>query len=564
MRASNAGSVVSALAALGAVALASVAGTNRERIRASENELLLGSIRAGGEDGIRARLVQHARQSTQALGGERAGVLAPSGGQVRFISVHGPGTRLPDNAPAIMLRGNLLRTLASSAGVPFMTSVDEMGPSALAACEAVGIRGNVAVLPLLDEQRALLGVVVVECSADALEAADGRGAELLCAIGRQVCSTLERRQLTLDIRRRSRHLACTPQLSRKLAGVHDPARAAAIVARELADAFGFARATVALADNGPLRMVASAGLAPLDETTVTPRAFGAVARTRRPYVACVGSDHGMVRGGSPADPLDDRNAPAGARSRIVIPVLDADGACVGAIAVYERDADALAEDDLHVLEAVADQLAGTLTQTRLVGSLERSYMRTIEALATALEAKDAYTLDHARSITDLAAEVGERMGMDDEAVRDLRLGALLHDIGKIGIPGDILNKPGPLDEAEVEVMKKHTVIGAQILAPIEFLDSVRPMVLYEHERWDGAGYPEGISGEQIPLGARIIFVCDAYHAMTSDRPYRKAMPESEARRRIRKAAGSQFDPRVVDVFLDVLVDQESGAVSVAE
>jgi HD-GYP domain-containing protein (c-di-GMP phosphodiesterase class II) len=219
----------------------------------------------------------------------------------------------------------------------------------------------------------------------------------------------------------------------------------------------------------------------------------------------------------------------------------------------------LGEDDLHMLETIADQLGGTLEQAELFTSLERSYFETVEALSSALEAKDAYTLDHARSITDMSADVGRRLGMREDEVRDLKLGALLHDIGKIGVPTEILSKPGPLTDAEFEVMKEHTVIGEQIIARVEFLQGVRPLVLHEHERWDGTGYPHQLQGEAIPLGARIIFVCDSWHAMTSDRPYRKALPHDEALRRLRAGAGSQFDPAVVEAFCDLMATEAFAA-----
>ena len=128
--------------------------------------------------------------------------------------------------------------------------------------------------------------------------------------------------------------------------------------------------------------------------------------------------------------------------------------------------------------------------------------------------------------------------MDEAQLRDLRYGAVFHDIGKIAIPEAILNKQGPLNDAEREIMERHTIVGEQILAPVEFLADVRPIVRHEHERWDGGGYPDGLRGEQIPLGARIVLVCDAFHAMTSDRPYRAAMSDD---RRPRRAARRRRD-----------------------
>ena len=212
-----------------------------------------------------------------------------------------------------------------------------------------------------------------------------------------------------------------------------------------------------------------------------------------------------------------------------------------------------------LLEAVAESTAHSLSRTRLTRErddlfrrLEQTNLGIAEALAAALEAKDYYTADHARSIADLAVHVGVELGMTLGEVRDLRLGAIFHDIGKIAIPDAILNKPGKLSDEEFEIVKAHTVVGEQILAPVPFLEGVRRIVRHDHERWDGRGYPDGLRGEAIPLGSRIVFVVDSYHAMTSDRPYRKALDEAEATAELKAGAGSQFDPAVVEAFIRVL------------
>jgi HD-GYP domain-containing protein (c-di-GMP phosphodiesterase class II) len=181
--------------------------------------------------------------------------------------------------------------------------------------------------------------------------------------------------------------------------------------------------------------------------------------------------------------------------------------------------------------------------------LERTFVSTVEALANALEASDEAVSSHARWITDAALAVGRELGLEGKMLRRLEYAALLHDIGKIGVPQEILNKPGPLTASERAVIETHPILGDRILAPIERLADVRGIVRACHERWDGDGYPDGKAREQIPLEARIILVCDAYHAMVTDRPYRERLPEAEARRRLREGAGTQFDPRVVDAFL---------------
>ena len=170
----------------------------------------------------------------------------------------------------------------------------------------------------------------------------------------------------------------------------------------------------------------------------------------------------------------------------------------------------------------------------------------------ALEAKDSYTASHSRSIGENAKAVGRKLGLDQAQLGTLRFGAAFHDIGKLAIPESILCKPGRLTTDERLRIEQHTVIGDQILAPIEFLRDVRPLVRGGHERWDGAGYPDGLAGEHIPLGARIIFACDAYDAMTTDRPYRAALDDEVAAAELAANAGTQFDPEVVEALLEVL------------
>ena len=219
-----------------------------------------------------------------------------------------------------------------------------------------------------------------------------------------------------------------------------------------------------------------------------------------------------------------------------------------------------------LLEAVAEGTGHSLARGRLARErdelfrqLEQTNLGIAAALAAALEAKDHYTADHARSIADLAVLVGVKLGMTLDEVRDLRLGAILHDIGKIAVPDAILNKPGSLTAAEFEVVQAHAEVGEQILAPVPFLHGVRRIVRHDHERWDGDGYPDGLAGEEIPLGSRVVLVVDAFHAMTSDRPYRGAMSDEDAVGNLRAGAGSQFDPAVVEAFVRVLRRQRRSA-----
>ena len=223
---------------------------------------------------------------------------------------------------------------------------------------------------------------------------------------------------------------------------------------------------------------------------------------------------------------------------------------LAALAV-EIDSD-IADRELELLAGIASQARLAITNAGSFATLERTFLSTVEALANALEAKDSYTSSHTRWICDMAIEVGRQLGLEGARLKRLELGALFHDIGKIGIPAAILMKPGPLTDEERAQVERHPELGERILVPIDQLAEVRPIVRACHERFDGTGYPDGLRGEGIPLESRIIFACDAFHAMTTDRPYREALPVGEAFRRLEGAAGTQFDPRVVAVCLGVL------------
>ena len=191
----------------------------------------------------------------------------------------------------------------------------------------------------------------------------------------------------------------------------------------------------------------------------------------------------------------------------------------------------------------------------LVHTLEKSnselvqaYDATIEALSFALDLKDSETKWHSKRVTELTILVAKSMGMSEENLIHMRRGALLHDIGKMGIPDSILLKPGPLNAQEIEVMRKHPLYAEQMLSRIEYLQPALDIPYAHHEKWDGSGYPRGLKGEDIPLAARIFAVVDVFDALTSDRPYRRAWPLERALSEIRSQSGRHFDPRVVDAF----------------
>jgi HD-GYP domain-containing protein (c-di-GMP phosphodiesterase class II) len=185
--------------------------------------------------------------------------------------------------------------------------------------------------------------------------------------------------------------------------------------------------------------------------------------------------------------------------------------------------------------------------------LNRAYRGTVMLLSDVVEADDNYTADHCRGVVDLVNAVADELEIDDDARQELEFAALLHDVGKIVIPNEIINKPGALNDDEFELMKTHTIEGQVLLDRVGgLLGRVGEIVRSCHERWDGNGYPDGLAGYEIPLPARIVFACDAYSAMTTDRPYRAAMSKETALEELWANAGTQFDPRVVSALATVI------------
>ncbi|HYK39155.1 MAG TPA: diguanylate cyclase, partial [Candidatus Eremiobacteraceae bacterium] len=196
-------------------------------------------------------------------------------------------------------------------------------------------------------------------------------------------------------------------------------------------------------------------------------------------------------------------------------------------------------------------------------ALPQAVLDTVTSLAFAIDAKDHYTQGHSQKVSAYSALIAEAMNMNDVEIEEIRLGAVLHDIGKVGIPEQILNKSGPLNPEEWEMMKSHVVFGAKILEPLTPLSRIREMVLHHHEFFDGSGYPDALSGEQIPLGARIVAVADAYDTITSDRTYKKGRAASDALAELERCANAQFDARIVEIFVNAMRQLPNPIIEVA-
>lgn len=206
-------------------------------------------------------------------------------------------------------------------------------------------------------------------------------------------------------------------------------------------------------------------------------------------------------------------------------------------------------EDLDLLKILGSQVGFVIQNADLFNNLQKAYIDTLSALTSAIDAKDSYTRGHSERVTELSLRLATEIGLEQMEVEKIKLGGLLHDIGKIGIPEGILNKPGRLNDEEFEIIKSHPDLGLHILGKVEFLESIVPIIRYHHERFDGKGYPTGLKGEEIPLLARVVSVVDTYDAMTTDRPYRKAMTVEEALKEIDRCSGSQFDPEIAAHFI---------------
>jgi putative nucleotidyltransferase with HDIG domain len=239
--------------------------------------------------------------------------------------------------------------------------------------------------------------------------------------------------------------------------------------------------------------------------------------------------------------------------------LIAKGDLVGVLEVCQRSRKEISQEWLDFLEALADQAAIAIDRLNLFNDLNRTnleliqaYDATIEGWARAIELRDVVTEGHSRRVEEMTVKLAARMGVNEKALAHIRRGALLHDIGKMAIPDSILLKEGKLNEEEWGLMKKHPVYAYEMLSRIDFLRPALSIPYAHHEWWDGSGYPRGLSGEEIPLEARIFAVVDVWDALQSDRPYRKAWSEEKTLSYLREQAGTQFDPQVVEIFLNFL------------
>jgi putative nucleotidyltransferase with HDIG domain len=242
---------------------------------------------------------------------------------------------------------------------------------------------------------------------------------------------------------------------------------------------------------------------------------------------------------------------------IGVPLI-AKGEIVGVLEIFQREKLEPEKDWLNFLETLAGQAAIAIDSSTLFNNLQRSnlelslaYDATLLGWSNALDLRDKETEGHSQRVMEMTLQLARRLEFNDEELIPIRRGALLHDIGKMGVPDSILNKPGPLTEEEWASMRKHPQLAYDLLSPISYLHKALDIPYCHHEKWDGTGYPRGLKGEQIPLSARIFAVVDVWDALTSDRPYRKAWTDKKALKHIQEQAGKHFDAQVVKIFLEL-------------
>lgn len=243
-----------------------------------------------------------------------------------------------------------------------------------------------------------------------------------------------------------------------------------------------------------------------------------------------------------------------------------EGRVIASVSCHYDSPHTWSRPEKEVIQMLMWQAASALENARLheaqiqrAKELEQAYIEMVLALSRAMDARDAYTADHSARLAAWGDAVAQSLGLGEEEIQDIRWGALLHDIGKLGVPDGILRKAGLLTAEEWEAMRQHPSIGEGILLPAARLQGVARIVRHHHERWDGTGYPDHLQGTAIPLGARILSVVDAYGAIIDDRPYKPARTHEEAIAELKRCAGTQFDPEVVEAFCREIEDEKQNA-----
>jgi len=403
--------------------------------------------------------------------------------------------------------------------------------------------------PLIHEGRA---TAAVTCYYGAPRTWSAPEREAMQAFAFQAAAALENGRSYEAQGRRTAELEALYELSKRLRNARTPDEMYPILVEHIVRLVRADHGALALlgADGKTLTTVHASGLAAEHVGTTAPvsptltRMFEAATSHVTPDLS---ADDAVAFGAAP-----DAHRAVGP---FAVAALRADQDVIGTITVGRArrgQREPFLETDTRLLKSIAETGGASIHRTRLYQTLQDSYIEMVVTLGRALDARDSYTGGHSERLAEWAEATARLLGCRDEEAKDIRWGALLHDIGKIAVPDAILRKPAKLTDEEWQVMRRHPITGEEILRPVERMRGVARILRAHHERWDGKGYPDGLAGERVPLGARILAVVDAYSAITDERPYKPARPHDEAVAELRKSAGTQFDLKVVEAFCKML------------
>lgn len=343
-----------------------------------------------------------------------------------------------------------------------------------------------------------------------------------------------------------KELSLICEISKDLTSIVDINILFSKILMHLSKTFGYERAGILMIDEITNKLTIRASTKPLPKTRAAEKielGQGLTGHAAKIGKYCLAND---VTKNAKYMPFDKKT-----KSELAVPLKLGDRV-IGIINIESYQKNRFDDDDIRILNLIANQAAIAIENSRLYESLEESYLDTIKALVSAMEAKDHYTRGHSERVRKYAMKIAKALKLNKMQIKELSHAGYLHDIGKIGITDYLLGKIEPLTRNEYETIKKHPDIGHSILKDIKSLAATCEIIRCEHERYDGNGYPNGLKKTSIPLGARIVAVADAYDAMITDRPYRKAIPKKQAINQLRQNAGSQFDPEIVRAFLTIL------------
>lgn len=375
------------------------------------------------------------------------------------------------------------------------------------------------------------------------------------AVGRQAGVAIQNARLYAAEQARRQELDTLYGLSRRLVAIHELSAVLDTIARHTVETVHVTFCRITLRERGQYVCRAAHPIRPLDFDLgvgrVAPwtaaRQYQRVLRDNRPLV--------LARAETDLEEKERQTLLLNKVETVCLIPLRVGEKKIGVMALGEArhlNRTPFDADKLNLITSIAEQAASAIQRARLHEELEESYVETVLALANAMDARDTYTGNHSQRLAEWAVATARELGCSLEEIRTIEWGALLHDIGKIGVPDSILLKEGPLTQDEWKVIERHPDVGAGIVAPVKRLEDVAPIIRAHQEKYDGTGYPDGLRGDKIPLGARILAVVDAYGAITDKRPYQEARPHEEAVAELERCAGTQFDPQVVEAFLRAL------------